>query len=171
MCAVSLFGTIARGKLAGAVGTVAMDSLLYWRYRRAGGEDGFADWEFATGVKDWSSASAPAQVGKRLAADLLHWELPPEAAAPTTNIVHWATGIGWGGMYALATRSKQPHHLVPGLLFGAGVWATSYAVLPRFGVYQPIWEYDGDVLWRDLSAHLVYGVVTAAAFRALSRAD
>lgn len=42
--------------------------------------------------------------------------------------------------------------------------AASYAVLPSAGLYKPIWEYDGDTLFKDLTAHLVYGLGTAAAF-------
>jgi hypothetical protein len=33
-------------------------------------------------------------------------------------------------------------------------------------LYKPIWEYDLPTLWKDLSAHLVYGLGTAATFRA-----
>ena len=51
--------------------------------------------------------------------------------------------------------------------FGAGVWATGYVVLPALGVYHPIWEYDLTTLGKDLSAHLVFGLGTAAAFRVL----
>jgi hypothetical protein len=40
-------------------------------------------------------------------------------------------------------------------------------VLPAIGVYRPIWEYDLETLGNDLSAHLVFGVCTATAFRAL----
>ena len=54
-----------------------------------------------------------------------------------------------------------------GLPFGAAVWASGYAVLPQFGVYEPIWKYDVETLAKDLSAHLVFGSATAAAFRLL----
>jgi hypothetical protein len=54
-----------------------------------------------------------------------------------------------------------------GLPFGACVWASGYAVLPALGVYRPIWEYDLVTLGKDLGAHLVYGLGTAAAARAL----
>jgi hypothetical protein len=38
------------GALAGAVGTAAMDLVLYTRYRRDGGKDGLWGWEFAGNV-------------------------------------------------------------------------------------------------------------------------
>ena len=37
-------------------------------------------------------------------------------------------------------------------------------MLPLLGVYKPIWEYDLETLRKDLSAHLVFGTATAAAF-------
>ena len=42
-----------------------------------------------------------------------------------------------------------------------------YAVLPAAGLYKPITEYDRVTLAKDLSAHLVYGLTTAATFKAL----
>jgi hypothetical protein len=39
------------------------------------------------------------------------------------------------------------------------------------GVYEPIWRYDGLMLERDLSAHLVYSVATASASGALGCAQ
>ena len=40
-------GATAEGLIAGAAGTLAMDALLFARYRRAGGESGFGFWEFS----------------------------------------------------------------------------------------------------------------------------
>jgi hypothetical protein len=172
MFVVTFIGAAARGKVAGAVGTAAMDSLWFWRYRRGGGTDGPARWEFGANVTDWSGAPAPAQFGKLVAEKALHKDLRPESARPMTNAVHWATGVGWGAAYGLATRSGRSRRstaLVRGLVFGSAVWATSYVVLPLAKVYEPIWEYDREALVKDLSAHLVYGVSAAAIFRLLSR--
>jgi hypothetical protein len=36
-------------------------------------------------------------------------------------------------------------------------------------VYRPIWEYDIKKLAKDLSGHLVFGLGSAAVFRALER--
>jgi hypothetical protein len=44
-------------------------------------------------------------------------------------------------------------------------------VLPKLGVYEPIWKYDLETLGKDLSAHLVFGTVTAAAFCVLDRKE
>ena len=47
------------------------------------------------------------------------------------------------------------------------VWANGYVVLPAAKLYEPIWKYDVKTLGNDLSAHLVYGLATAAAWRLL----
>jgi hypothetical protein len=62
-------------------------------------------------------------------------------------------------------RSRCPH---PGLPFGATVWASDYVILPAAKLYEPIWHYDAKTLANDLSAHLVYGLATAATLRLLS---
>jgi hypothetical protein len=52
------------GALSGAVGTAAMDLLLYRRYRREGGKDSAWRWESAEGVTSWDTASPPGQLGE-----------------------------------------------------------------------------------------------------------
>ena len=54
-------GAIVRGLVAGTVGLVAMDTLLYVRYRREGGKTAAVRWEFSADVKTWDQAPAPAQ--------------------------------------------------------------------------------------------------------------
>lgn len=162
-------GAVARGLLAAAAGTVAMDTLLFARYRRGGGESGVAAWEFSSGVSDWDQAPAPAQVGKRLVEGLFARQLPARRAALVNNITHWAFGILGGLQYGIVVGSLSTPRVIYGLPFGASVWGAGYVVLPAAGLYQPIWEYDRKTLAKDLSAHLVYGLATASAFKLLSR--
>ena len=55
----SLLKSVVCGLLAGAVGTLAMDLVWFVRYKRGGGESGFAAWELASGLDSWDDASAP----------------------------------------------------------------------------------------------------------------
>ena len=55
-----------------------------------------------------------------------------------------------------------------GVMTGAAAWGTSYAVLPKLGVYKPITEYDPKTLWKDFSAHLVFGSAMGVATLASS---
>ncbi|MFU8840112.1 MAG: hypothetical protein ACNA8R_05260 [Nitriliruptoraceae bacterium] len=156
---------IALGAVAGAIGTVAMDLVWYGRYRRGGGEDGPLTWEFAGSVASFEEASAPGQVGKRLA-DTVGVTLPDSAAATTTNAMHWLTGAGYGVAHALLLDGRPP--LPAGVATGAGAVANSYATLGAMGIYEPIWRYDAATIAKDVTAHLVFGVATSLAYRALA---
>jgi hypothetical protein len=159
---------LIRGLLAGAVGTTAMDLLLFTRYRRGGGTDRLPAWEFSAAVTDWNAAPAPAQVGRRLVEGLFQRRLPDGRAALVNNITHWGFGVLAGAQYGLLAGSLRRPRVVYGFAFGTAVWATGYVVLPAAGLYQPITEYDRATLSRDLTAHLLFGAATAAAFRSLS---
>lgn len=159
---------LRNGALAGIVGTAAMDLLWYRRYRRGGGEDGLLAWEFSAGTESYAQAGAPAQIGKRLVEGFTQTELDPQSARRMNNVVHWATGIGWGavhGVLAGSARKRRPARY--GLGTGTLAWAASYALLGPAKLYKPIWEYPPSVLGKDLSAHLMYGLGTAATFRLL----
>jgi len=161
-------GAITRGALAGLVGTFAMDLLWYGRYRRGGGEAPFVDWETAKGVT-WENAPAPAQLGRKVASGVFDIDLPESAAPLTTNIVHWSYGVAWGAALGVLEGTVGAYSPLAGLVFGPVVWSSGYVVLPLAKIYKPIWEYDAATLWKDLSAHLVYGATTATALRVLAR--
>lgn len=161
-------GAILKGAVAGVVGTLAMDLLWYARYRKSGGDQGFIDWDLASGTESYEDASAPAQVGKRVVEGLFQTELDPRTAAPMTNVVHWATGAGWGTAHGIVHGSMTRRTAFGGLLTGAGAWVASYATLAPAGLYKPMWEEDAETLWKDLSAHLVFGLTTGLVFRLLS---
>ncbi len=161
-------GAVARGLAAAAVGTLAMDLLLFARYKRGDGKSGFREWELSEGIESWDQAPAPAQVGRRLFEGLLQRPLPDRWAPLVNNITHWGYGIVNGAPYGLVVGSLPGSRVWFGLPFGAGVWGSGYVVLPAMGLYRQIWEYDRRTLANDLSAHLVYGLTTATAFRALS---
>ncbi|HEX4734795.1 MAG TPA: DUF1440 domain-containing protein [Thermoleophilaceae bacterium] len=160
---------VGRGLIAGAVGTLAMDTLLFARYRRGGGTTGARDWEFSAGVSSWDDAPAPALVGKRLVEGVFAVELPASRARLVNNVTHWAFGILNGAQYGIVASSLPEPRIRYGLPFGASVWGAGYVVLPAAKLYEPIWKYDVKTLANDLSAHLVYGLATASALRLLSR--
>jgi hypothetical protein len=158
----------AAGAVAGAVGTAAMDTLLYTRHRRGFGQEQPLEWEFG-GVNTWDDASTPGQVGRRLEEAVLRHPAPDGWAQATQNAVHWATGMSWGAQFGVAARLAHRASWRSGLVLGVLAWATSYVVLPRAKLYKPIWEYDAKTLADDLGAHLVYGASTGAAFAWLAR--
>jgi hypothetical protein len=158
-----------RGAIAGAVGTAAMDLVWYRRYRRGGGRDSFLRWEFGGDVLGWADASAPGQLGQKVERLVTRREPPEHWARTTTNVVHWATGIGWAAQYGALVGRSSRHPAVRALALGPVVWLSGYVILPLAGVYKPIWEYDARTLADDLSAHLVFGLATSATYAALTR--
>ena len=166
---MGLARSLVAGAVAGAVGTAAMDLVLYRRYRSGGGHESPWQWESAADVRTWDQASAPGQLGQKVER-LVTRRTPDDVwARPTTNAVHWATGIGWGVQYGALAGLSSKHTWLRALAFGPAAWLAGYVVLPLAGVYKPIWKYDARTLGDDLSVHIVYGLVTAAAFAVVSR--
>jgi hypothetical protein len=153
---------LATGALAGAVGTAAMDAVLYRRYRRAGGTQGPLQWEFSSSVKGWDDVSAPGLVGKELIEGVLGRNAPEKWARSVQNVTHWATGMSWSLPFALLAPTSRRATWTRNLGLGPMAWMTSYIVLPIAKVYKPIWDYDAKTLTKDLSAHLVYGITAGA---------
>jgi hypothetical protein len=162
--------SIVRGIAASALGTLAMDGLLYARYRRGGGNAAFGAWESSEGVASWDDAPAPALVAKDALEGVLRREVPARYARALNNITHWGFGLATGAAYGLLAGSRRPPRAWVGIPFGAAVWAGGSVVLPQLGVYRPIGEYDLRTLAKDLSAHLVFGTVTAGAYSLLAHA-
>jgi hypothetical protein len=164
-------GAIVRGLVAGTIGTAAMDTFLFARFRRGGGETPFADWELSKGLESWDDAPAPAHVGKRFVEGLFQVELPAARVPLVNNVMHWGYGIANAAQYGIVAGSLPKPRIRYGLPFGAAVWGSGYVVLPAMKLYEPIWKYDRKTLADDLSAHLVYGLATATAFQLLARKD
>jgi hypothetical protein len=168
---MSTLGSIHRGVVASALGTLAMDAWLYRGYRHDGGDAAFRSWEFSEGLVSWENAPAPALAAKRVLEGALHLEVPPRYARLLNNLAHWGLGLAAGAAYGFVLRSRRNPRVWYGLPFGAAVWGNGYVVLPELGVYKPIWKYDLETLGKDLSAHLVFGTATAAAFSVLARKE
>lgn len=162
---MSVLSPVLRGAVAGAVGTLAMDAVWYARYRRGGGEGGFASWDVTRDVPSWDDASAPGQVGRRIVEAVTGKPVPVERAAALTNAMHWAYGTSWTVAYGLLVRGRSRRPAWHGPAFGAVVWASDYVTLPLLGIYEPIWTYDARTLAQDLSAHLVFGSAADLALR------
>lgn len=133
---------LAGGAVAGAVGTAAMDLVLYRRYRREGGKDSLARWELAADVMSWDEASAPGQLGQKLERFVVRRPPPDNWARTTTNVVHWATGMGWGLQYGVLASRTSRYPWIRALALGPVVWFAGCVILPLAGVYKPIWKYD-----------------------------
>ncbi len=157
---------LARGLVAGLVGTAAMTAYqeLVSKVRSSGskGSGGASEEE-----RGWEEAPTPARAGRRFLAGVFEREPTKEKIPLLTDVVHWGYGTAWGVVYGLVKESLAVRSLPAGLAFGAGVWATSYVLLPAMKLYKPPWEYSPKTLSADLSYHLVYGAGVSVAYRAL----
>jgi len=165
----TLARSLMTGAVAGAVGTLAMDIVWYRRYHSNGATETFGPWETSRGTENFEDAPAPARTAKAVA-DMVGIDLPDSSARLLNNVVHWATGIGWGKAHGVAATIVGTATPILGPITAVTAWATSYAVLPKLGVYRPIGEYDRVVLWQDLSAHLAFGAVLGVTYRLLQGA-
>ena len=159
---------VAGGLLAGAVGTVCLDTVQYLKYRRAGGRESPLAWEFAP-VQTWDKAPAPGQVARRVIEGFTQRKLSDRWAWPVSTAMHWAYGSGAAALYGILAGSLRRLHPAYGLPFGAAVWAAGYVILPEAGLYKPIWKYDAKTLAWDLSGHLAYGTGTGVTFWLLAK--
>lgn len=132
---LSPLGALATGAVAGAVGVLATDLIWWARARLDGSDQSFVDYEFSTGsTSDYDETATPAKVGRRVAEDLLDEDLPPEYAGPMNDIVHWATGLGYGAVHGLVFGSTDQPKIRHGLATGLGAFANSYTMLPLMGL-------------------------------------
>jgi hypothetical protein len=168
---MSTLGATVRGVAAAAPGTLAMDASLYRRYRHDGGNAAFPGWESSEGLVSWEDAPGPALAAKVLLEGVFKREISPRYARLLNNATHWGFGLAAGAAYGLLVGSRRRTKVWYGLPFGAAVWANGYVVLPQLGVYKPIWKYDLETLAKDLSAHLVFGTATAAAYSILTNLE
>jgi hypothetical protein len=160
-------GAVLRGLLAGVAGTAAMTAWqeLSAKLQSSGEEDGGSQ----DGPSDpWEEAPAPAQVARKVLEGVFDKEVPAESIPTLTNVMHWGYGTSWGAVYGLLAGTRGRSTLGGGLLFGTGVWASSYLQLVPMGLYEPPWKYSPSQLAFDLSYHLAYGGGTAVAYRVIS---
>ncbi|CAN5811977.1 hypothetical protein BH23ACT5_BH23ACT5_08430 [soil metagenome] len=155
---------------AGVVGTVAMDMLRWLRARQAGSDDGFVDWAFATGsdYDSFDDVPAPGLVGQRITR-LVGVDLAIEHSGLTTDVVHWATGLSWGTAAGALTAVAPIAAFPAGIASGVAAIGTAYGALGAAGIYQPVWEYDRATLWKDASAHLVFGTAAGLTLWAMRK--
>lgn len=136
-----------RGIAAGAAGTAAMTAAQAAYYKVTGAE----------------ASTTPAEVAKRIIGGVLRRDVPEDRDALLNNAMHWTYGISWGALLGLTAAGRRPGS---GLLFGTVVWATSLVHLPAMKLAPPPWEYDVKSIAPDLGFHLLYGLVTASAYKA-----
>jgi hypothetical protein len=156
----SPLATVARGLVAGVLGTAAMTVHQELLARRQPGRR-------PLGERSWDEAPAPAVVAKRLIEGLFGREVPARWIPALTHAGHWLYGTTLGVPYAIVAESVEAPALRAGVTFGVSAWALSYVQLVPMGLYEPPWRYPPRTIATDVGYHLTYGTATALAHRAL----
>jgi hypothetical protein len=159
----SPLGALAKGLLAGAIGTGAMTAYQTTVQKaRSGGEQ-------RKPPRNWGDAPAPARLAQRVLSGVFKQDVPLERMDALTNGMHWLYGTAWGGLYGLVQGTVRAPAAAHGLGFGTFVWGMSYAMLVPAGLYKKPWQYPPAELAVDASYHLVYGLAVAEAYEQLDR--
>lgn len=173
MTQVTPLGAVARGVVAGMIGTAAMTAWqeISMKLQSSGVNASSAgEAEPPSPPRDpWEQASAPAKVARRFLEGVFDERVPPERIGLLTNAMHWGYGIGWGVAYGLIQGTSPGPALRRGVLFGTAVWAMSYVTLVPMGFYQPPWKYSPQELAMDISYHLAYGAGLGVGYAAVDR--
>ncbi|MFV0132154.1 hypothetical protein ACLGIH_02630 [Streptomyces sp. HMX87] len=147
--------TLAKGLLAGAAGTVALNIATYGDML----------------LRGRGSSEMPAQVADRVAGrtgvELGDEETRPNREQAAGALLGYITGLGVGAAYGLVRRrGVSLPDWAAGPLLGAAAMAGSDIPATALGVTDPT-EWDRTSWASDVVPHLVYGVTTAAVYRAL----
>ena len=142
--------TIARGLIAGLVGTAAMtvSSTVEAKLRRRPFSTAPADAAAKVlGIKEFISEGARSRF---------------------SNLVHWGYGTGWGLPRAfLGMNGRSPARATAVHL--AALWGSEQVMLPALSVAPPITLWGREEIAIDGFHHAVYALSTAAAYEMLKR--
>jgi hypothetical protein len=170
MARLTPLGAVARGFVAGSIGTATMTAWQELSAKLLSSGDGGGGPRVDERRRDpWERASTPAKLGRKVLEGVFDRKVGAEKIGLLTNVMHWGYGTSWGGLYGLIQGTAPGRPLRRGLLFGTGVWTMSYLTLVPMGLYKPPWEYPSKELALDLSYHLAYGVGVGGGFAAIAR--
>lgn len=156
-------GDLVRGAVAGFVATWIMDRLDWFMYEHEGEDVHQRTWAARPRHMD------PAHVMAAEGAQAAGVDLPPRQLETAGAAVHYALGVAPAMIYG-ATRTRVPGlGAGRGLGFGLGMFVIEDEALnPALGFAAGPTRYPWQPHARGLVAHMVYGLVTDAALRALT---
>ena len=174
---------LARGTLASVAGLVAMD--LFTRAAKnagsdsGGSRDGKEHRKQERRLDDISLVGKQAREGEpatvavgRIAYEKLRGTEPSrERGGQLGKAVHWGYGLTMGALFGLLERRFPDHDVGAGLGYGVALWLVGDELaVPLLGLAAGPTAHAPRVHVQALGAHVVYGLATGAAMRALQRA-
>lgn len=107
-------------------------------------------------------------VGRILYERLRRAEPSRERGAQLGKLVHWGYGMAMGGVYGLLEPRVKDRDLTAGLGYGAALWLFGDELaVPLLGLAEGPTAHPPKVHAQAFGAHLVYGLTTSAASKAL----
>lgn len=166
---VTPIGSLLRGLAAGAVGSAVQSSFFKATARIAPETPKDA---FLPPEPQQASERSVQTVARRFSEGLMvRGPLAPSQKEAGGQIVHFAFGAGWGGLWGL-TRESYPALAGPAGVagFSAAVWMLAdNAILPLFRLAAPPQAYPARTHAYALAAHLAYGLAVVASYEAMRR--
>ncbi len=142
---MTLAQRVARGLLAGAIGTAAMTVSSTIEQKLRGRE----------------ASTAPADAAMKVLG--IEGFCDDAAKSRFSNAVHWAYGTAWGVPRALLDAAGLDRGAAT-TAHGAALWGSEQVMLPALGVAPPLWEWGVAEIAIDALHHAVYTVATSVAY-------
>lgn len=140
---------LARGLAAGVTGTAAMTVSQSVEMRLTGREGSDVPGQVAQGLTGIEPGT-------------------PKGRGAMSSGMHWAHGIGGGGVRALIGQSGARGPLAAALLFG-GLWSMDASLYRALGIADSPWRWPKEDLATDLFHKGLYSFVTNAVYEGLGR--
>jgi hypothetical protein len=142
---MTLAQRVARGLLAGAIGTAAMTVSSTIEQKLRGRE----------------ASTAPADAAMKVLG--IEGFCDDGAKSRFSNAVHWAYGTAWGVPRALLDAAGVDPAAATAA-HGAALCGSEQIMLPALGVAPPLWEWGVAEIAIDALHHAVYTVATGVAY-------
>lgn len=163
--ATSIIKSIAIGAVAGLAGAWAMNG-----FQALLSSLSKSDEQSEQKPSEEQSDDATVKTAKAISRTIFQHELSDDEKQWAGPAVHYGFGASVGALYGALAETCPIVQSGFGLTYGTAVWATADEMaVPAFGLSKPIPETEARSHASALASHLVYGVVTNAAWRGLLR--
>ena len=161
---VAMKGSVA-GLIGTAVITVAMKGTPVIMQQL-----GISQPEPKTEAAKQKAAGEPTEkLAEKVSTGLFEQPIEEDTKEAAGQVIHWSYGAAWGALYGIMQSSLRIPHLLLGLLFGGVVGAVASTVVPSMGLTPAPTEQPASKNAMMMAFNLLYGLVTALAFHAMSR--
>lgn len=146
---------LALGAVGGFAGTLAVQALMTGRQRML---------PESTPPMREEPGTFMVEKAKSVLPETLHERIPEAVESAAAGALGMGYGLSFGALYA-GLRSEGGSPWSDGLALGTACWAAGYlGWLPALGLMPPVWRQSTSQALVPLAEHLVYGMVTVAAY-------